>query len=212
MRDHLYIVASQTLGIAFLLALGFALISVLFPDGRQAVLTIGGLYRPDVAPEALKVAFLVDSAFVFFYSTGLICLAASFSYDANRSLSHILMLAILVLAICDISENRLIVDGYASTDGRAPITSIITHVKYSLVAMIAIGISVLIPPCDRFNKFVAMLLRTLFPLLIAALVVYGSEETVLSKTIGALVSLSFVFMLSSLSWILWQEHLNVREK
>ena len=204
MRDRLFVASAQVLGAAFLIALGFAAISILLPDGREAVLTIGGVYHPDQMPQAQKLAFLVDSAFLIFYGAGLICLTAALSQRAVRPLSRVLILAILILVICDIAENHLIMNGFASADGRAAVTSIVTGVKYSLVGLVAIGLSVIIPPDTGFHKLLALVLRIFFPLLIAAHVVIGGDGTIAGDIVSGLTSLSFLLLLASLSWISWQ--------
>jgi len=184
-------------------AVVFALLAAVFlllPDGKAAVSSIGGLAET-VAPmttapleRTAQITVLLDTLFPILYGSGLAVFATALQSRGNRPLVRLILTALFVVVVTDISENAII---KTMMNGGAPLAvqPLFTMVKYAGLGFASVMLSAIVPRIGFWGQFAHFLLLYAFPISIAALVAGIGGETVQAIASGIMFATLIVLAL-----------------
>lgn len=182
------ILLSIAAGIGILL--GFAALGL--PGGREAVPTIGGVLYSVAPIETARIVLALDTLFPVFYGAGLAVLATSFKTRGNRPLVRLILTTLLVVVVADFSENALAF-GVMAGEPISPFMFPLTVIKYASIAFASVMLSSVAPRDGGFGWVVHILLRYIFPVLIALLIA-GVGGNVVREIVGASFPVSLLLL------------------
>jgi len=161
--------ASQILLVAALVALAMGACMVLLEDGRAAVSAMGGVVEAQVPIFTAQIVLLLDILFPLAFGSGLMLFAHAFRSEENKSVIHMILLAMLVAVIADFTENSLAFKAMTG-QGETFIKWPMTVIKYATIAFGGILLSALLPQETQFDKIVKLILRYIVPFNMALLI------------------------------------------
>ena len=159
------IVLALATGIAVLLGIA----SFALPGGSEAVPAMGGVLQANVPPGTARWVFFLDTLFPIAFGSGLAIFATSFQSRGNRPLVRLILTALLVGVVADFSENALVFRALTGGDTLS-LQWPITVVKYAVIAFAGVMMSAIVFGNGMLGRAVVVVLRYVFPILIAALV------------------------------------------
>lgn len=171
-RAELFGAASQILAVASLILLCMILFAIVSKEaGISAVRAFGGLSSASqlegIDAKLIGGALFLDILLPIAYGAGLALFAYAYNRSGMRPLVRLNAVLFIFAAGFDLVENLTILN---SIGGDAPFAvHWFTGLKYGLLAIAAVLLSVVIHGAGRLVKIAQLLLRYLFPLLVAAL-------------------------------------------
>ena len=201
-RKSLFLHTTILLVIAIFVSLIMATIAVLKPETMPALAAIGGVGSEDVTEQSIKPYLFLDTLFPVFYGAGFAGLAVAFQNRGNRPLIRFVLTAILIAVVADFTENALVLQNASSGTIGTEFKSVATMVKYAVLALSGVAISMVIQGSDSISTAARLVLRYGFPVAVAILVTGWQGEFARN-----LVGMSFPVILALLALLCWQNHL-----
>jgi hypothetical protein len=182
-KKRLLGVSSILFSIAVGLTILMGLVIAYLPDGREAIMAMGGMLQATAEERTARIVFLLDILFPISFAAGAALLATAFQVRGNRPLVRLFLFALLIAILADFSENSLV---YQMLLGSESITSqwSITVIKYCMLGFSGVLLSVIIRPGGFLGNLCILILRYVFPLAIAVLL-SGLGGVKVAEIIGA---------------------------